>query len=87
MNLSLSWSEYEQISFKRKPSQYRTENIPPSDKLDRLELWFINQNLVFLRGNLTMNSNRKQEQTKGFLGRGFPLNTIVSSFHGSLRPE
>ena len=82
MNLSLSWSEYEQISFKSKPSQYRTENSPPSDKLDRLELWFINQNLVFLRGNLTMNSNRKQEQTKGFLGRGFPLYTIVS-----LRPE
>ena len=87
MNLSLSWSEYEQISFKSKPSQYHTENSPPSDKLDRLEPWFINQNLVFLRGNLTMNSNRKQEQAVGFLGRGFSLYTIVSSFHGSLRPE
>ena len=58
-NLSLSWSEYELICLKSKPSQYRTENSPPSDKLERLEPWFINQNLVFLRGKLTMNSNRK----------------------------
>ena len=86
-NLTLSWSEYELICLKSKPSQYCAEKSPPSDKLERLEPWFINQNLVFLRGKLTMNSNRiQQEQTKRLLRRGFPLNTIVSSFHGSLRP-
>ena len=49
--------------FPWKPSQYRTENSPPSDKLDRLEPWFINQNLVFLRSKLKMNSNRNSTRT------------------------
>ena len=62
-NLTLSWSEYELICLKSKPSQYRAEKSPPSDKLARLEPWFINQNLVFLRGKLTMNSNRNSTRT------------------------
>ena len=62
-NLTLSWSEYELICLKSKPSQYRAEKSPPSDKLERLEPWIINQNLVFLRGKLTMNSNRNSTRT------------------------
>ena len=62
-NLILSWSEYELICLKSKPSQYRAEKSPPSDKLERLEPWFINQNLVFLRAKLTMNSNRNSTRT------------------------
>lgn len=73
MDLSLSWSEYELISLKTKPTSYWEQSSFRQTGSPRT---IVNK----LKSCLPP----EQEQTKGLSGRGFPLYAIVSTNHNNL---
>ena len=81
MNLSLSWSEYELISLKTKPISYWEQSSFRQTGSPRTMVYKSKYSC------LREASLRIQQERRDFWGRGFSLYMIVSSLHGSLRPE